>query len=370
MHLLRGLEIGGMERAVIRLARRGMREGIDQTLLLFDTPFRSDNVDFSPGNLTTEYMPRRPGIDFHFVKALAEKLTGHQVNVVHAHNDTAIVYAALAMTRTRLAHISLVGTFRNRPTHATFGARLLSRWAAGRAAEIIAVSQELSEWLVQAGWVNRCKTIWNGVDLSEFSPIGPKGILRSQFGIPEDAVLVGHVGRFVPIKRHIDLFIAACRLQEVDPPIRFLLAGDGPLFASFREQAVQLPNVILLSNVTDVASFLRSLDIFVLCSEHEGTPQALLEAMACARPIVATQVGGIPHLLDADAATPAGRLIPPLRPDRLATEIMSLARDRESRASLARLACQRSQAFSFDREWAQYRRLYAAAVRKPARLST
>ncbi len=117
----------------------------------------------------------------------------------------------------------------------------------------------------------------------------------------------------------------------------------------------------MLSNVKDVASFLRSLDIFVLCSEHEGTPQALLEAMACALPIVATRVGGIPHVLDADGLAPAGRLVPPLRPDRLAREIGRLARDRELRSRLGQLARSGSEAFSFDREWAQYAGHYAVA---------
>lgn len=355
-----------MERAVLRLAARAAVEGMDHRLLLFDKPFRSERVDLSPGTLVTAHIPRRPGLDLQFANKLAGKLIEWQTEVVHAHNDTALFYAALAKIFGRLSGTALIGTFRNRPTHATVGARLSTRWAAGRATEIVAVSQELNNWLVRSGWVDRCRTICNGIDLADFSPIGPVGISRGNFGIPQDAILVGHVGRFAPIKRHIDLLDAAARLDRVRPPIYFLLAGSGPLFERVRERAARYPNVIMFSNITDVGAFLRALDIFVLCSEHEGTPQALLEAMACARPIVATRVGGIPDLLDADGPAPAGRLIPPWRPDRLAAEILRLAEDGQLRSRLAGLARQRIRAFSFDREWAQYVALYTAAARRCA----
>src|SRR6185437_13731810 len=92
----------------------------------------------------------------------------------------------------------------------------------------------------------------------------------------------------------------------------------------------------------------------------EGAPQALLEAMACARAIVATSVGGIPHMLDVDGPMPAARLVPPARPDLLAGAILELACDRELRTRLGRLALARARSFSFEREWAQYAALYAA----------
>jgi L-malate glycosyltransferase len=284
-----------------------------------------------------------------------------RVNIVHAHNDTAIFYAALARIIGRLTKTSLIGTFRNRPTHATFGARLSTRWAAGQATEIVSVSQELSDWLVGTGWVHRCRTIWNGVDLAEFRPTGRVDRYRCRLGVPSDAILVGHVARFAPVKRHVDLLEAASKLESARPPIYFLLAGAGPLFESVRERAAACKNVIMLSNVRDVGAFLRGLDMFVLCSEHEGTPQALLEAMACALPIVATRVGGIPHLLAAQGRVPSGRLVPPRHPDRLASAILQLAQDTELRRRLGRSALKRIQAFSFEHEWAQYAALYMAA---------
>jgi L-malate glycosyltransferase len=363
LQLLSRFEIGGAERAVIRLASRGLNEGMPHKLLSFDKPFRSESVDFSPGRVTTEHIQRQAGIDIRFAWKLARRLAELDVDVVHAHNDTAIFYAALAIAIGKTKGTSLIATFRNWPSHATGGARAATRWATGRAAATVAVSDELNTRLVESGWARRCRTIWNGVDLGEFSPNGDTEEWRSRLRVPENAILVGHVGRFDPIKRHADLFDAAAALQSTEPGIYFAFAGNGPLFETFRQRARALPNTVLLSNIKDVASFLRSIDIFVLCSVHEGAPQALLEAMACARAIVATRVGGIPHMIEANGPCPAGRLIPPSRPDLLAAEIMRLARDRALRDRLARAAARRAEAFSFDREWAQYAALYRAAAR-------
>lgn len=126
-----------------------------------------------------------------------------------------------------------------------------------------------------------------------------------------------------------------------------------------QEEASSLHNIRFLSHVEDVPAFLRSLDIFILCSSHEVCPLALLEAMACACPIIATHVGGIPDLLAADGPTPAGILIPPLRPDLLARQIQRLAIDRELRVRLGKRARLRAQAFSFEEEWSNYSALYA-----------
>jgi glycosyltransferase involved in cell wall biosynthesis len=365
LHLLSGLEIGGMERAVLRLASRGRREGMDHALLLFDTPFRCAAVDFHPGGVMTEFLRRRPGVDLGFAVKLARKLACLEVDVVHAHNDTAIFYSALAIVLARLAKIRLIGTFRTRPARPAGVARWLTCWAAGRAGEILAVSDELSAWLVRHRWVGRCATIWNGADLAEFSPVGDAGPWRRRFAIPEGAILVGHVGRFAAVKRHADLFAAALALRAADPPVYFLLAGDGPLFQFFQRRAAELPNLFLLSNITDVAAFLRCLDIFVLCSEHEGAPQALLEAMACGCAILATRVGGIPHLLAAAGPAPCGRLVPPRSPVRLAEEIRLLAQDAGMRRRLAGLAGERAKLFSFDREWGQYAALYSTDAGHP-----
>jgi glycosyltransferase involved in cell wall biosynthesis len=306
-------------------------------------------------------MQRSKGVDFRFAIKLAKYVSEKNIGIIHAYNDTAIFYAALAI-RIGKVPIPLIGTFGTRPTYATTGARLLTRWASGRATQIVAKSHELSDWLVTEKWVNRSITISNGVDLARFCPNGGTGEWRERLQIPDHAILVGHVGRFDPIKRHADMLEAAAVLESRQLPIFFAFAGYGASFHEFQALSSRLKNVRLLSNVEDVPSFLRSLDIFILCSAHEGCPLALLEAMACGRPIIATQVGGIPYLLAAREGTPAGILIPPFRADLLTQQIRLLAFDQELRFRLGTRAQIRAQTFSFEQEWRQYSALYSSGV--------
>jgi glycosyltransferase involved in cell wall biosynthesis len=84
--------------------------------------------------------------------------------------------------------------------------------------------------------------------------------------------------------------------------------------------------------------------------------------MACGRAVVASRVGGVTEVLEADGNNPAGLVIPPFRPDLLAETIRRLAADKDLRAELGQLARTRAHAFSFDREWDQYAALYDSAV--------
>lgn len=199
--------------------------------------------------------------------------------------------------------------------------------------------------------------------MASFEPPGHVHPWRHELGIPERAIAVGHIGRFAPVKRQADLFEAASLLRLADPPLYFAFAGRGPLFDGFRAGSSANPRIIMLSNVEDIAAFLRSLDIVVLCSADEGAPQSLLEAIACGKAIVSTRVGGIAHMVGGNGAAPAARLVPPMRPDRLAEAILALACDAQLRAGLGALARRRAEACSFEREWARYAALYSAVTR-------
>ncbi|MBI0536227.1 glycosyltransferase [Roseomonas sp. KE2513] len=357
VHLLSGLEIGGKERAALRLARQGNRVGQRHALVLFDTPFRSSEVDFEPGDVPARFLKRGNGLDFRFAGRLAHLLRDMSADVVHAHNDTALFYAVLASTLRIPRRPRVVATFHTWPTHNSRGARALTRLAA-HAATTVAVSEELSQRLIGTGWLSTCRTIWNGVELDRYSPHGPAGNWRRSLGLGDASVLVGHVARFDPIKRHADLIRAASLLRDRVPEVAFVLVGQGALKEEIRRQARDLPNVRFVRETPDIPALLRSLDLFVLCSSHEAAPLALLEAMACGIPPIITDVGGMPHIVGYGAA---GLVVPPLRPDAIAGAIERLARDPQMRAGIGAAACAQAARFSFEAEWSAYSALYAGA---------
>jgi glycosyltransferase involved in cell wall biosynthesis len=353
VHLLSGLQIGGKERAALRLARRAMQDGRRAALVLYDTPFRSAELDFDPGDVPTIHLKRGPGVDLRFARRLARQLRYLGAQVVHAHNDTALFYAALAAMLALPRRVRVVASFHAWPTQGGRGARALTR-AGSAIASVAAVSDDLAGLLTRAGWVGKCAVIPNGVETDRYTPSGATDRWRDRLGLDESDFLVGHVARFDPVKRHVDLLAAAECLSKAQPRIVFVLVGRGPLLNELRSRAAGLGNIRFVEQVSDMPPLLRSLDAMMLCSAHEGTPLALLEGMACGVPVVATAVGGVPYLL-----RDAGLLVPPRNSGELARALTLLATDPALRTRLAEAARRRSLDFSFEAEWAAYARLYA-----------
>jgi len=365
LHVLSGLEVGGKERVVLDLARRGRERGMDQRLFLFDTPFRDEELDFDPGAVPVAFRKRGPGVDWKLAGALARYLRDAEFDVVHAHNDTALFYCALARVRLHRLDVRFVATFHTRPTHATRGARILTRVASRRMSGITAVSDDLRMFLVQSGWVRHCRTLWNGIDLERFTPEGADGGWRERLVTEPGEVLVLHIGRHDPVKRQIDLVAAARSLHGHRPCLRFALVGRGPESESLRAASAGIESLRWLPRVHDVEALLRAADVFLLCSREEAAPRVLLEAMASGRAILATDVGGCRQMMTGSNGEVCGLLVPPGDPRRLAEALSSLARDPTRRAELGRLARLRAQAFSHEREWEQYCELWNGPVGQP-----
>lgn len=167
----------------------------------------------------------------------------------------------------------------------------------------IALAPSHKRYLVECKGLPAEKVVvaYNGVDLGEFN----EGIDRQQWreasGVPADAKVVVMVAGLRRWKAHDVLLKAAARLLPEIPDLHFLLAGDGSQRANLEQLAVDLGidhNVHFLGNISDVVGLLKSADLVVLSSEHEAFPLSLLEAMAAERPIVATNVGSVPEMIE------------------------------------------------------------------------
>ena len=142
------------------------------------------------------------------------------------------------------------------------------------------------------------------------------------------SVLIGTVGRLLPVKAHDDFLRAARLILERQPDARFIIVGDGPLQCDLRRLAEQLgieAQVAFLGSRTDVYDFIAAMDVFVLPSLSEGMPMALLEAMTLGTPVVATSVGGVPEIV---AHRASGLLVPARDPQALANACLALAENR------------------------------------------
>lgn len=139
----------------------------------------------------------------------------------------------------------------------------------------------------EAGRVN---ILHNGVDLGQFhyDPAGADAV-RREFGIENDALLVGHVGRFSEQKNHDYLLQIFCRIVEKNSDAKLLLVGQGKLESQIRERIKDLgidSSVIFAGVRTDIPQLLSAMDVFVFPSFHEGMPNTVIEAQATGLPCV------------------------------------------------------------------------------------
>ncbi len=173
----------------------------------------------------------------------------------------------------------------------------------------------------------RVISIPTGVDTAAFSPRPPDRELKKSLGLAEGAPVISLVAVLRTQKRHEIVIGAARRVIAAFPQARFLFVGEGPgrgrIEKAIAEQGLE-DFFILTGHRTDIPEILALTDVGVISSSAEGVPQFLLQALAMARPVVATRVGGIPEIV-----TPGvdGRLIPPEDPGALAEALVDLLGD-------------------------------------------
>ncbi|HJP94623.1 MAG TPA: glycosyltransferase [Pyrinomonadaceae bacterium] len=185
--------------------------------------------------------------------------------------------------------------------------RLLAKLVTDRL--IVVSKQQHSEIgeTFRVGRAEQFKVVPLGLDLGMFAEHeSRRAKFRQEFCIPDDALLIGIIGRLTEIKNHQMFLNVAGRLKAIDPAcrrqgaVRFIVIGDGALRESleFQTQALGLEkDVIFVGSRKDPEYFYPALDVVALTSRNEGTPLTLIEAMANARPVVATSVGGVVDLL-------------------------------------------------------------------------
>lgn len=184
------------------------------------------------------------------------------------------------------------------------------------------------------GRADQIRVIRLGLDLNVFSNYAARrGRFRKELGIADDVTLVGIVGRLTEIKNH-DLFLESAARVGLDN-VRYVIIGDGSLRETLEAKTRSLgigKIVIFAGNRKDPEYFYPALDIVALTSRNEGTPLTLIEAMANARPVIATSVGGVVDLIGDER----GLGVRPYDVDAFAAGLGTLIKDKTLRDKLGR----------------------------------
>ncbi|HVM38989.1 MAG TPA: glycosyltransferase [Sphingomicrobium sp.] len=245
--------------------------------------------------------------------------------------------------------------------------RLLDRLSTNRADAIVAVSGHVRDDLVAHG-AQRAKSevIHNGMDLEAFDrqAAAPSQPLARQ----EGGALIGCVGNLNPIKGHEYLVRAMPRVLQRFPTARLVMIGEGGAKAELEAlaRALGVEGAVIMAGFRgDVPAVMRQIDICVQPSLQEAFGIVLLEAMAAARPVVATGVEGIPEIV-VDGTT--GLLVPPRDPEALAKAICALLQDGEARRAMGSAGRSRvEQRFDIRTTVRAYEELYGMLGERIAR---
>lgn len=274
--------------------------------------------------------PEREGVDYVEIRErhsfdpsvwpkLRRLIVEREIDIVHAHDYKTNLLTLLLGRAAGVKPLSTVHgwtghSLRERKLYYPADKKLL-----GQFPRLIAVSSEIGRELIRHGArPEAVTTVLNGIDHHQFvRQPSREHELRAAYGLTPRDVVLGAVGRLEPQKRFDILLDAFARLHRRRPDTKLIVVGDGSIKAALeaRRAALRLESsVVLLGHVADVVPIHHTFDLFVQSSEYEGTPNAVLEAMAMESPIVATAAGGTAELVEHGVH---GRIVPVHDGDRL-----------------------------------------------------
>ena len=332
--------------------------------------------------LTTLQRPLAPVSDLRAVLALYAEFRRLQPAIVHTHMAKAgmlgrLAAAAYNLTRGNAPRARVVHTYHGHVLDGYFSPLMttvfvtLERALARLSDAIIAISPAIRDGLLHTyriGRANQYRVVPLGFDLAPFAAVdaAARAAARRELAIPDRVPVISTVGRLTAIKQHRLFLDIVQRTVAAHPETIALIAGDGELRGELEAYAATLGiagHVRFLGWRRDLATIYGATDVFVLTSRNEGTPVALIEALASGVPGVSTDVGGVKDVIDSPAV---GRLAPFGDADALAGHVRDLLADADARAAMGERARQRVLAsYGFERLVTEIAALYRDLIEAP-----
>jgi glycosyltransferase involved in cell wall biosynthesis len=338
LHIQKVKGIGGAERHLLGLLPALTARGIQVRMCVlgsqdyqrFVKPLTASGVETTVVNVERLRPPR-------LVWDLYMEIRRYRPHLVHTHLIHADVYGQIAA---RAARVPAVSSCHN--THAFYRRQpyLAAARASGHMARrVIAISNHVARFIAALHLARRdaVRVIPYGIDCAAWSlDDRRRSFARTALNLTDVTTVVGVASRLIPGKGHKVLFDALRLVFDEAPALSLVIAGDGPLRSDLESEARDFPegSVRFLGYVDDMPSLLHACDIVVFPTQpdlSEGFGLAALEAMAAGRPVIVTDVGPLPELVDEGKA---GIIVPAKSAEELAEALMRLARDGDLRDRL------------------------------------
>jgi glycosyltransferase involved in cell wall biosynthesis len=347
--MLPAVEFGGLERVCMTLLKNINRERFDVVPILLTRPWERENM------FVREL--RKEGYDYCEVpeslresgdylrvarcyKLVWRLLKDGDFDLLHTNGYFADI---VGIPVARLIELPCMSTVHGFLSH-TWNLRLynvIDRVVLKFATGVLAVSDGLKQHLVDSGLnPSRVRVIVNAVDFPESTGSAHTGrdAKRESHGVTTDHFCVGYVGRLSVEKGLMHLLAACAQLMRDGVPLKVLIVGDGPQRKELEQFSQELgfgDQVLFAGFQEDIAEWMLCMDVFILPSLTEGTPISLLEAMAYGVPVIASAVGGVPHVIKHGET---GILVSPGKAEEISKATVALFRDPAARQKLVQNA--------------------------------
>jgi len=367
LFVIDGLEFGGGERVFLQLA-----SGLKERYKIFVATNTDGTFAHELKKLAIEHfslkMTRQ--LDFKPIRQIRDIIRRNKIDLVHSQGVRADFFTRVAARIADSPHILCtvampvegfdIGPFRKSIY------RFLDHLSERYVERFIVVSDSLKKILIEKRRIptERVVRIYNGIEVNQYHPDLKETDVRNQLAIANSKPLIGAIGRMVWQKGFEFLIRAIPDIIEVAPETRFLLVGQGPLRPDLERLARQLnisDKVIFAGFRSDIQHILSAINILVVPSILEGFPMITLEAMAMAKPIVATQIQGIAEQI---SDLREGILVPPKNSSALAAAALRLINDKKLASSLGMAARRKIECcFSIERMINETEQVYLSLLK-------
>lgn len=345
-HVIYALEAGGLENGLVNILNRA-DPGRYRHAIICLTKSGSFEARITAPGIRVYALNKRPGTDMAMFLALWRLLRTLRPAIIHTRNMAALE-----------AHLLWPLFLRSKRIHGEHGRDVsdlhgtnkryiwLRRLLTPFIQRFICVSEDLAEWLRTTVHVpsHKVSQIYNGVDHDRFaSKTVDSSLLPTGFVGDEEPVILGMVGRLAAVKDQQRLLCAIEHIlaerPELSRRLRVIVIGDGPLRGDLEEHARRMPGIVWFAGErSDIPALMALMGVFVLPSLGEGISNTVLEAMSAGLPVVASDVGGNPELVE-DGVT--GLLFPVGDDEALARALLPLIDDATLRRDMGRAGRER-----------------------------
>jgi len=369
LHVVTSLDMGGAQKHLLSLVKGLRGRGHTTDVAFFKNPTLRQEFESTGAQLFD--LSTRQTFSPLLIPRLAGILRRGRYQIVHTHLLKADSYGALAGV---LARTPVILASKHNDEAALQNPRvatvhgLLSRLDR----RVVVLSDYVGRYVTSVGRVDpkRITRVYYGIQPGTTATAENGMRLRTELGIPHDAPLIATVGRLMEQKGLVYLLKAMEILRDRLPEARLLVVGDSQdgrdgykIDLLRRWESMGLQDRVTFTGVrNDIPSVMRAIDLFAMASLWEGFGLVFLEAMAAARPIVATRVSAVPEVVE-DGVT--GLLVPPKDPEALANAIQQLLTDRDRAAQMGQAGLLRlKQKFTEDKMVESIEQIYSQLWRR------